>query len=139
MPAATKFNSYSEDKVRGVHNWGTHTFKVMLSNVAPVVTNTIKSNLTEIAAGNGYVAGGPTVPTAVSRTGATTTVTATDQTITATGAIGPFRYASLYNDSAASKNLIAFIDYGSSISLASGESFVIDFDPAGSNVLFTET
>jgi hypothetical protein len=38
------------------------------------------------------------------------------------------RYAVLYNDTSASDNLIGFWDYGSSITLASGDSLVVDFD-----------
>jgi hypothetical protein len=49
---------------------------------------------------------------------------------TASGAVGPFRYAALYNDTQASpvKPLIAWWDYGSSISLANGDTFTVAFD-----------
>jgi hypothetical protein len=51
-------------------------------------------------------------------------------TWTASGAgFGPFRYAVLYNDTAASKGLIGWWDYGSSISLSAGDTFTVDFDP----------
>jgi hypothetical protein len=42
--------------------------------------------------------------------------------------VGPFRYVVIYNDTAAADELIAFYDYGSEITLASGETFTIDFD-----------
>ena len=50
------------------------------------------------------------------------------------GTIGPFRYVAIYNDTHASDALIGAWDYGSSITLADGESFTVDF---GSNSLFT--
>jgi hypothetical protein len=55
-----------------------------------------------------------------------TATTATDGT-----GIGPFRYAILYNDTPTSPAdpLIGWWDYGSSITLASGETFKVDFDP----------
>jgi len=45
------------------------------------------------------------------------------------GNIGPFRYAVLYNDTTASKNLIGYWDYGTSITLGAGDTFTVDFDP----------
>jgi hypothetical protein len=57
-------------------------------------------------------------------------VLADPATWTATGGtIGPFRYAVLYNDTTASKNLIAWWDYGTSITLSAGDTFAVDFDP----------
>ena len=54
----------------------------------------------------------------------------TDIVLTATGAVGPFRYVVIYNDTPTSPAdpLIGWYDYGSSISLASGETFTVDFD-----------
>ena len=58
MAAYNKFNQFTKDLIDGVHDFDAHTFKVMLTNTAPVATNTVKANLTEISAGNGYTAGG---------------------------------------------------------------------------------
>lgn len=138
--AYNKFNVFNQDILNAVHNFGGHTFKVMLTNTAPVATNTVKANITEITAANGYTAGGPTVPMTVSASGATAKVTAGDVTITAAGgAIGPFRYAVLYNDTQTTpaKPLVAWLDYGASQTLNDGESLLIDFD--GTNGLFTQS
>lgn len=122
--AFSKFNDFSEQAARGVHDWDAHTFKVMLTNVAPTVANTVKADLTEIAAGNGYVAGGGATTIGVSEAGGVTTLTATQvQTVAAGGTIGPFQYAVLYNDTAVSKNLVGFWNYGTALTLADGESF----------------
>jgi hypothetical protein len=60
MAAFNKFDSFVEALAEKVHNLGSDTLKVMLTNTAPVATNTIKANLTEISAGNGYTASGNT-------------------------------------------------------------------------------
>jgi hypothetical protein len=139
MAAYVKFQDMVEQLCKGKHDCAAagHTFKVMLTNTAPIVTNTVKADLTEIAAGNGYTAGGVDVQNDITETGGTATVTAVDVVITASGGtIGPFRYVVLYNDSQTvpAKPLIGYWDYGSSISLLTGESLTVDF---GSNSLFT--
>jgi len=135
-----KFNQFPKDMVDGVHDFDAHTFKALLTNTAPVATNSVKANLTEISAGFGYSAGGVTIAMANSLSSATAKVTATDNSITAAGgSIGPFRYVALYNDTPTSPAdpLICWFDYGSSITLADGESLALDFD--GANGLFTLT
>jgi hypothetical protein len=131
----TKFNSFVEACAEKVHNLGSDTLKVMLCNTAPVATNAVKADLTEIAAGNGYTAGGTQASiTSSAQTSGTYKLVLGDVVFTATGAIGPFRYAVLYNDTATNKELIGFWDYGSSISLANGGTFTVDYD-AGTGVL----
>jgi len=132
MAAFNKFNSFVEALAEKVHNLGSDTLKVMLTNTAPVATNTVKANLTEISTGNGYTAGGNTasVTSSAQTSGTYKLVLGDPATWTATGgSIGPFRYAVLYNDTATNDELIGWWDYGSSITLASGESFAVDFDP----------
>jgi hypothetical protein len=126
-----KFNSFVEALAEKTHNLGSDTLKVLLCNTAPVATNTIKANLTEITAGNGYTAGGNTaaVTSSAQTSGTYQLVLGDPTTWTASGgSIGPFRYAVLYNDTATNDELIGFWDYGSGITLAAGESFAVDFD-----------
>ncbi len=137
MAVATKFQDFSEQLIRGVHDWDAHTFKVMLTNTAPVATNAVKADLTEISAGSGYTAGGTATTITVSETGGTTTVSGTEVVFTATGAVGPFRYATLYNDTAASKNLVQFWDYGSAVTLAAGETFTVRFNNTSPGSILT--
>lgn len=132
MAAFNKFNGFVEALAEKVHNLGSDTLKVMLTNAAPVATNSVKADLTEISAGNGYTAGGNTasVTSSAQTSGTYKLVLGDPATWTASGgSIGPFRYAALYNDTATNKELIGWWDYGSSITLAAGESFAVDFDP----------
>ena len=138
MATVTKFQDFSEQLIRGIHDWDAHTFKVMLTSVAPVATNTVKTDLTDITAGNGYTAGGATTTIAVSETTGTTTVTGTEVSWTASGgAIADFRYVVLYNDSATNKNLVQFYDHGSTVSLPSGSSFTFQFNGASPGTILT--
>lgn len=132
MATYNKIQDYVEQLNKGVHVWSSHTFKALLTNSAPVATNTIAANLTDISAGNGYSAGGATLDTVtLSETTGTAKVTVADEVITASGGtIGPFRYIAIYNDTATSPAdaLICWFDYGSSITLADTETFTLDFD-----------
>lgn len=126
MATFQRFNSFIEAVAEKKHDMSADTFKVMLTNTAPVDTNTVKSNITEISAGNGYTAGGITIPiTSSSQTSGTYTAAVnTTATWTASGgSIAPFRYAVMYNDTATNDELVGFWDYGSSISPATGEAF----------------
>lgn len=130
MATYNKFNVFTEDLIEGVHDFDAHTFKVLLTNTAPVATNSVKADLTEISAGNGYTAGGTATTITTSRSTGTAKVVGTDVVFTATGAVGPFQYVVLYNDTPTSPAdpLIAWWDYGSAVTLANGETFTVDFD-----------
>lgn len=134
MASYSKFQDYAEQLNKGVHNWSAHTFKEMLSNSAPnLSTDTGFGSWTEISAGNGYSAGGMTLDTVtLSETSGTAKVTIADEVLTASGgSIGPARYLNIYNDTATSPAdaAVCSFDYGSSFTLASGESLTTDFDP----------
>jgi hypothetical protein len=131
MAAFNKFDSFVEALAEKTHNLGSDVLKVMLTNSAPIASNTVKANLTEISAGNGYTAGGntATVSSSAQTSGTYKLVLADPATWTATGgSIGRLRYAVLYNDTATSKELIGWWDYGSSVTLATGETFTVDLD-----------
>jgi len=141
MATFNKFQCFVENVAEKVHNLGSDTLKVMLTNSAPVNTNTVKADLTDISAGNGYTAGGTAASISASaQTAGVYKLTLADVTFTASGGtIGPFRYAVLYNDTPTSPAdpLIAWWDYGSSITLADGEALLVDFD--ASNGVLTIT
>ena len=109
------------------HDLTADTFKVAASNTAILATNSTLSAITEIAAGNGYTAGGATATVSYAESGGTGTLTLdSDLVITASGgAIATFRYLYFYNDTAANDEGICFFDYGAAVDLASGESFTI--------------
>jgi hypothetical protein len=134
MASFNKFNAFVEHLAEKVHNLETDALKIMLVNSpAPAAANSVKADLTEISAGNGYTAGGPTAVVASSgQTAGLYKLVLNDLTITASGgSIGPFRYFVLYNDTPTSPAdpLIGFWDYGSALTLADGESVTIDFSP----------
>jgi len=132
MAAFNKFNQFVADVANKVHNLGADTLKVMLTNTAPAATNAIKTDITDITAGNGYTAGGSALTTTSStQTSGTYKLIVQDLVFTASGgSIGPFRYAVMYNDTPTSpaKPLVGWWDYGSAITLNTGETFTVDSD-----------
>lgn len=138
--AFTKFQGFVEALAEKKHDLGADTFYVQLMNTAPdAAADFVETDLpADLSTAGGYTAGGVTCGTATSsaQSGGTYTLKIADKTITASGAsIGPFRYVVLFNNSAANKELIGYYDYGSSITLLSGESLTIDFD--GTNGVLT--
>ncbi len=131
MVTYNKFESFVGELGLQTHDLNADLCKVMLVNSpAPVATNDVKADLTEITAGFGYTAGGDDTTNLYSETGGTGTMTATDVVWTASGgSIGPFRYVVLYNDTPATPldPLIAWWDRGSALTLNDGESFTVDF------------
>ena len=125
MAAATKHFQFVEDLGLGVHNLNTGTVKVMLTLTAPTTANAVKADLTEIAAGSGYTAGGEDTQNTFAESSGTATMTGTKVTWTSGGAFASFRYVDAYNDTPTSPAdpLIMFWDYGSTLVLGSGETF----------------
>jgi hypothetical protein len=137
MATFVKYNTFVNDMANKVYDLvgtagsGADTCKVILSNTAPnVSTHTVRADVTELSTANGYTSGGTTATNVGSSSSGTFTLSGTDIVFTASGgSVGPFRYAILYNDTPTSPAdpLIAYWDYGSSITLADGETFTVDF------------
>ena len=136
MAAFNKYQNGVEALVEGI-NAGSNVWKIALSNRTPVVaTDVTLANAVEISATNGYTAGGNTASTvSSSQTGGTyKLVLSSPATWTATGgSIGPFEYAILYDST--TDNLIGYWDYGSPVTLSTGESFSVVLD--GTSGVFT--
>lgn len=131
MVAFNKINSFSEALAEKVHNLGSDLLKIALCDAAhaPVAGNTQLSDLTQISYAN--LSSRSVTTSASAQASGTYKLTLVDLTLTASGAVAPFRHAVLYNDTAANDELIAWFDYGSDLTLASGNSFTVDFDGTG--------
>jgi hypothetical protein len=140
MATFTEPDVLSEDIANKIHDFNSDTFRWVLSNTAPAVGTTfLLSNITQISTGGGYTqmtdgAGGLTTTLSFSRTGQTTTVSGTQVVLTASGAVGPFRYLILVNDTPTSplNPVVGWLDHGSAVTMAATDTYTI---PAGA--LFT--
>lgn len=133
MADFVKFQTFVEKLAEKVHNLGSDQLKIALSNTAPTVaTDDELADISEISYTN--LSAREVTTASSAQTGGTYKLTLNDLTLTASGTVGPFRYVILYNDTASGDPLIAYWDYGSSITLNSGDEFVIDFSD-GSGVL----
>lgn len=122
----TKFNSLTEALAEKVHNLGSDTLKVALTNTAPSASNTVLTDITEIAATGGYAAATATINSSA-QSGGTYTLSHDAITWTPSGAaFADFRYFVLYNDTAAGDELIAYADYGVSYAVPDGQPLTIN-------------
>lgn len=126
MATFTKFLPFVEELAEKVHNLGSDQLAVALTNSAPTNTWSTLSQVTEISYTN--LSSRAVTTSTSAQTSGTYKLVLSDLTLTASGAVGPFRYVVLYNDTSSGDHLIAYWDYGSSISLANGEQFIVDFD-----------
>lgn len=138
MATFNKFQDYVEQLNKGIHIWSSHTFKIAMGNTAPAATDTVLADTAHLSTGGGYTggAGGGLTLDSVTLTesAGTAKVTIADEVFTASGAsVGPLRYSRIYNDSTTlpADAVVGWYDYGSSITLADGESYTHDFDGSG--------
>jgi hypothetical protein len=131
VAAFQKYNAFIQNLGRKQIDLDNDILKIALTNTAPnAATHSGLADITEIAAGNGYTAGGQTVDAnAYSQTGGTGKLTGDDVTFVASGgAMATFRYAVLYSDTSTGDLLIAYWDRGSSLTLNDTDTFTVDFD-----------
>src|SRR5690348_4045107 len=106
MSTYNKFNSFVEALAEKVHNLGSDSLKLALTNTAPVAGNTKLADLTEITYTN--LSSRALTVSSSSQTGGTYALVLADLVLTSTGgSTGPFRYVVVYNDTATNKELIA--------------------------------
>lgn len=134
MVAAVKHNPFVQSLARKLIDLNADTIKLALCTTTPAAIDVYASLSMEVANGQGYTSGGIalTGQSAVQASGVLT-FDATDPTITASGSGFSFRYPWMYSDTSAAKNVILHWDYGSTISLASGDS--ANFVIAGTGIL----
>ncbi len=105
----------------------TDTFKVAITTDAPdAALDDELADTTQIAGTNGYTTGGEDIQNDATRTGGTLTCTAVDVVWTASGAnLGGSttgRYFPIHDDTAVTDILLAYHDYGSTFTVAAGET-----------------
>lgn len=129
--ALTKVDKFALNVGSKVFNLATDQLKVALTNTQPTVATANQySDLVSPLATTNLSGATPfnITTTSFTQTSGTAKLILADLTLTATGAVGPFRYVVLYSDTATNKELIGFYDYGSSVTLAAADTFKVDFD-----------
>lgn len=130
MATFNKINQYVQDLAHGVYNQSSDQFTVALCAAAnaPVATNTVLANLTEIAYTN--LSSRNLTTSTSSQTSGTYTLLFADLVLTASGgAVATFRYVMIYNNTPTSPAdpLTGWYDHGSDVTLADAETYTIDF------------
>lgn len=129
MATYFKFFPFIEDVWEGVHVFGTHQMVAFLTTNANIPTNTMRtlSQVTQISYTN--LSSQNITTASSSQTGGVYTLVLTDLVLTASGAVATFRHSGIYNDTPTSPAdpLVACWDYGSDVTLASGETYTLDF------------
>jgi len=127
MAVFNKFNAFVETVAEKVHNLGSDQLTLALTNTLPTSANSVLADITQISYTN--LSTRNLTTTASSQTGGLYKLVVSDITLTSTGgSTGPFRYVVVYNSTAAGGPLIGWYDYGTSLTLNSGESLAVDFD-----------
>ena len=129
MAAFNKINQFVADVANKVHNLGSDDLRIYLSNSPATAGSTVYNTPADLSTSGGYTAGGATCGiTSSTQTSGLYKLILTGPTWTATTGFGPFEYAILYNNTAASKQLIGWWDYGSSLTVAASATFSITLD-----------
>ena len=129
--AFTKIDKFVLNIGSKVFNLATDQLKIALTNTIPTASTANQySDLSSPLPTTNLNGATPfnLTTTSFTQTSGTAKLIIADLTLTATGAVGPFQYIVLYSDTATNKELIGFYDYGSAVTLASGDTFTINFD-----------
>ena len=129
MSVYNKYDQTIADVFNKKHDFSADTFKYALSNTLPSVADNTLAEVSEIASGNGYAAGGTQVAiTSSTQSGGVLSVVPTaDVVFTASGgSIGPFQYVAFYNSTPAGGLTVSYFDRGSPVTLLDTETFTVD-------------
>jgi len=141
MAAYVGYQKATEIMVEGA-NVGSDSWKIILSNTAPVVsTDTTAASATELSTSGGYTAGGVTATiTSSAQTAGVfklTLAAPASPTWTASGGGFTFRYVILYN--LTQTQVWGYWDYGSSVVMsgANADTFTPTLDASGGTFTIT--
>lgn len=136
MVAFVKYQPFVERLVEGI-NAGTDVWRVILSNTAPDVTDSVRADAAELTTAGGYTVNGNTcaITSSVQAAGVYKLILADPAAWTGSGAGFTARYAILWDQTIDA--LAGYWDYGSSQLVAAGETFTVDLDGAAG--VFTVT
>ena len=134
MATYNKFQAWPDYMVESA-NLATDQFTVFLTNSAPVATNSVLADITEISYTN--LSSRAMTTTSSSQTTGTYKLILAPITLTASGAVATFRYFGIYDDTVSGDPLVCWCDYGTGITLSNGQTFIIT--PDQSNGLFSIT
>jgi hypothetical protein len=104
--ALTKVNSFVEKLAEKAFNLGSDQLVVALTNTAHTSTWSQLSELTQVSYTN--LSSRNITTTSSAQTGGTYKLVLQDLTLTASGAVGPFRYLYIYDDTATNDELIGY-------------------------------
>lgn len=137
MATLVLFDEFINNLITGVIDLDSDTFNAALTNTAPdAAADDELADITQIAAGNGYSTGGVALTSVtVAESGAGTGIwiwSAADFSWTASGgSMAAFRYVVIFSDTSTNDKLVGYLDYGSSITITSGNSFTGDIGSSG--------
>jgi len=121
-----KINSFVENLAEKKIDLSGAELTVALTNTAHTATWDELADLTQVSYTN--LSSRVITVTSSAQTSGTYKLVLEDLTLTASGAVGPFRYIYIYDDGSTGDKLICYYDYGSEVTMASGDTFRIDFD-----------
>lgn len=134
MAAFNKYNAFAEVLTENA-NCGTDTWRVILSNTAPAVTDVTQADASELTTSGGYTVNGNTcaVTSSSQTSGTYKLVLASPAQWVASGGGFTFQYVILWNQTI--DTLAGWWDYGSPVVMVAGDTF--DAQLSASNGVFT--
>lgn len=136
MASLVLFEEFAEAVAEKVHNLGSDTLTVALTDAAPdAATDAVLADITQIS----YTNLGTRVITTSSsaQTSGVYKLVLSDKTLAATGVVAQFRYVVIYNDTASNDELIGYVDLGSEINMINGSNLILDFDGSAGVITIT--